>query len=796
MEPQSIGKVVGSEMRSEGRVSGPSQSGTQKDPSGRAKKKKENARSTSTTAASGRQRPGVDSQEGPGSQEMADRQEVNDLRLQVERLEELMGKLQQRLDLQESLLTQAVSALRGAQKSSPEKGPEAQIGEKDGFEMPIQAEFAGEPLVSEKVADVDGDAEEPPARQDVSSRHMLRRNMTTGHFDQLVENKVGWENSIWDISFFIGMKEVDVAGSVFTFLVLFLNLLIQFVFINIVEQSFTSSSFSDATIAAFKKWRLNFGHDASHLDSSFVSLASRLCSEDRSLEMSGEQARALSLIQNYIPTDEGKHLVFFGSQVGPVFCILCITLWVLTTSSELQRIVSQCRALLMLPRTHGIRSGTVVKQKPKGGWTLVSLCPVRIGIFFIVQLFRIWIAAWLTKAGIQFLVYTTSLRELVLKAVGLKFVLTVDELLAQALAPTQAVKFVQLLDPMKGPKRASWRGLDRRTFCSAIGILVVIGTVVPLWLAPEISRLEQARDALCAGDTQFVTTPSTYPPYTWWAKSVAPDTESITRDASGVWDVADDGQGLSFDYRFSHRMTARIIRTDLAEEAIDMKNPSILGSAWSLKAMESWGVAKGVNRFNFYCEDGAGYGDIKNAPMWYQSALDDFFEKPIRSCAAAAEFCHNDTAAGVCARSWCPVTCGCRSPSSDLILKDTESGCPAPCKDHPLYVAELASASCVERAPEVITQASDWQAFMANLEVAATDWTPGGIEFAKTITGTMGAYGCGAVTILKESFDMCREGDNYKPIPMKTLRFMCPQTCNCTPDMFDCPSSIACNATV
>eukprot|EP00959_Pyramimonas_sp_CCMP1952_P248657 5197761-Pyramimonas_sp.AAC.1 len=60
----------------------------------------------------------------------------------------------------------------------------------------------------------------------------------------------------------------------------------------------------------------------------------------------------------------------------------------------------------------------------------------------------------------------------------------------------------------------------------------------------------------------------------------------------------------------------------------------------------------------------------------------------------------------------------------------------------------------------------------------------------------MGAYGCGAVTILKESFDMCREGDNYKPIPMKTLRFMCPQTCNCTPDMFDCPSSIACNATV
>ena len=104
--------------------------------------------------------------------------------------------------------------------------------------------------------------------------------------------------------------------------------------------------------------------------------------------------------------------------------------------------------------------------------------------------------------------FTVSLSDLLLNAVALEFVVSIDELIFEALAPRAAKARVEGLRPLK---RAEWSsrglgGVDGETLATNVFVVALIAYFVVLELGPQTRILKNARDAICGGDQDFVFT--------------------------------------------------------------------------------------------------------------------------------------------------------------------------------------------------------------------------------------------------------------------------------------------------
>ena len=140
------------------------------------------------------------------------------------------------------------------------------------------------------------------------------------------------------------------------------------------------------------------------------------------------------------------------------------------------------------------RTSCLVPPRPRaraaGAWAIIAV--------------RSAICGFLCYYGSLFLPVTIELGDLVLNTVALEFVLGVDELIFTSLAPTKVQVYV---DSHKGhavPKARHWKGLESRTVltvggCVGLVLYFILGVVMP-----QTRQLVEARDALCAGDRDFV----------------------------------------------------------------------------------------------------------------------------------------------------------------------------------------------------------------------------------------------------------------------------------------------------
>ena len=120
-----------------------------------------------------------------------------------------------------------------------------------------------------------------------------------------------------------------------------------------------------------------------------------------------------------------------------------------------------------------------------------------------MSLVRIIIAGFQTYQGTQYLVYTIAIEELLLNAVALEFVITLDELIYQSLAPAHTKRVTSRVIGFRLPTK-NWSGIDGRmvlAFALVVGQLVWgIGT----YLVPQLTVLENVQGAICGGDSDFV----------------------------------------------------------------------------------------------------------------------------------------------------------------------------------------------------------------------------------------------------------------------------------------------------
>ena len=89
-------------------------------------------------------------------------------------------------------------------------------------------------------------------------------------------------------------------------------------------------------------------------------------------------------------------------------------------------------------------------------------------------------------------------------AVALEFVISVDELLFESLAPARAKYLVSQVQGFKCTSATSWRGLDGRTAMSLLFVFSAMGWAAGAFMADQNSTLSAVKAAICAGDLDFV----------------------------------------------------------------------------------------------------------------------------------------------------------------------------------------------------------------------------------------------------------------------------------------------------
>jgi len=225
---------------------------------------------------------------------------------------------------------------------------------------------------------------------------------------------------------------------------------------------------------------------------------------------------------------------------------------------------------------------------------------------------------------------------------------------------------------------------------------------------------------------------------------------------------------------------------------------SLFGGAWSLKALSMWSVPAASMRFNPLCKD---YEEVALTPLLaetYSILLSEEMKTQVKSCneAMVKAYCNADCDVGMKVRTLCPVTCGCHSPLNSLLLTHPVSGCPPSCAETSSYQEAVAITSCEEPPPSDIVMQTRWIGYANALPTVAelANWP----DFVKNILGMLQKLmlekGCDAIpefTALT-AIDMCDESE-VRRLPIKSLRLMCPKTCNCPSksrfDRRNCPTA-------
>lgn len=116
---------------------------------------------------------------------------------------------------------------------------------------------------------------------------------------------------------------------------------------------------------------------------------------------------------------------------------------------------------------------------------------------------RLAVGFALTLQGTQYLVYTIAIEELLLNAVALEFVMKLDELIFESLAPTHVRRIVQRTVGFTLPTNHV-SGIDRRTVLSCLVVIAQMSWGVATYMVPQLIILESVKGAICGGDRDFV----------------------------------------------------------------------------------------------------------------------------------------------------------------------------------------------------------------------------------------------------------------------------------------------------
>lgn len=584
-----------------------------------------------------------------------------------------------------------------------------------------------------------------------------------------------FQESIWDAALFIGTAPMGMLGSI-TMLCLFLiNITMQIIYTIIVLLEFTIPVFGKEEVRGFEEFRNRIAHDIKYADPlSLSSLASRICDENSGMEVAGAQLNALLDIRGYIPERDAA----FGRYTGQIMCWLACITWALVVTKEIKTCGRVFLALLKCAKDRGLNGGKTALTLEEDAWQIRQISIPRFIFMQSVTLLRVAISAILLGSGLSFLVHTISLTDLVLNAMALECVLSLDELIFEAFAPSPVMMFLSSLAGLPSPEWCFAKGADLHAIIGFFGSAIVLLATVPQWLANEVKNLNAVSHALCGGDTKFVVGDSSFAPFMVWAEAEDPENQNVNTYKRDMIDTIIKGD---------------IPGNTLWREAQGTKQGVIKGSTWAAEAVNGWTVGASATRWNTACKD---MWDILGPGKFYDytKALEFRGAPNAKSCLDLKQYCEEDTPAGSASRGICPQTCGCDSPRSELVMTATAAGCPSTCERQPVYKAALDAANCSDSPLEVLKNDPTYVHMATTIPQIAigAKWPSFAVPTSAEVRGKMLTLGCDAVDYLKGDqmiipIDLCDEGD-VRTFPWKSMRLYCPVKCNCTAHARNCPT--------
>ena len=302
---------------------------------------------------------------------------------------------------------------------------------------------------------------------------------------------------MWSVAYVAFTGPMEAGTSWLLIFLLFFNGFIQLFFLNIVRANLIEFEVGDATISDLKSWRVNVAHSVEYYDANYdKSLARRVCDTDAGLETSATQSDAYDTYKSYA----GAAIDASFLAPGPSMCFVALTVWVLTIAGETNSIWANVRALYYSPTA----PRTTVAEHDEGEYSFTALSRSRKFSVGFVLLVRSAICLALLWCGCLFLTVTIDMTDLLLNTVALEFVLGVDELIFSSLAPTKAQAYVDSHRGHAVPRPAAWKGIGVRTLVTMGSCVSLVGFLMYGVVLPNLEHIVEARDALCAGDRDFV----------------------------------------------------------------------------------------------------------------------------------------------------------------------------------------------------------------------------------------------------------------------------------------------------
>lgn len=610
--------------------------------------------------------------------------------------------------------------------------------------------------------------------------------------------------SMWDAAMFICTDQLGCGANVMTGTLLFINVACQLIFVGIIIRFFWHPELDNQTVLQMANWRARIGHSLEHYDQvSGRSLTQRVCAGE-AVGLSTDKATLLIQLRHYWDS-EGHNLPLFS---GPALCLVCLLGWTLTVFGELREVWSRFGTLILgTPR-----GPTTVSGSAEEGYEITALSGVRKVYLCSLMAIQATVAGVLLTFGLIFIGYTTSIERLLLHAMALEVIFTIDERFVEALAPARVKGLVKRMKPLK-EVLVDWHGADFRSAFLMLAFLVTVVVAYVVMVLQVVSIANGVQGALCGGNQAFVynVDPIGFP----WLMQTRGDEEeaplSSSVDAVVHFITSHTRDQMLADYSFLAtspyllRSVVSVVTADFFQQRL---NNTTSGSfplcSDALLPAEALATSR-----NPIAKDIAQWGPRKYVGEGANGHLSS-------SCEELKEECKNSNTV----RALCPATCGCADPVGGVLSAPvpavarepgstvSTSGCPwSSCYEHGPYHSLVQAAGCTD-----LIGIDPWQSWGEEFEITlgaasappGSSWpcTVGAPRAADSCRTLFAEKKCGIVAWwlrwahnesgLSPSYisrvDPC-SGSWTDSIFLKPLTTACPVTCTCRDvPALGCPS--------
>mmetsp|Transcript_36506 Transcript_36506/g.85583 ORF Transcript_36506/g.85583 Transcript_36506/m.85583 type:complete len:974 (+) Transcript_36506:89-3010(+) len=598
-----------------------------------------------------------------------------------------------------------------------------------------------------------------------------------------------WERSIWDLNILAWTSEMGRLPSLFAFVLLCAVLALQLSFCGLLYRNFAEPNVDQDTANDAALWREHSAHHYAWYDpNTQMSLAARLCEESTRpiVQVSGLQVLLYNSVVDFMGENVGWRAMFNGNKM----VLLALGFFYMSVCRELNDIHRLFCALWRLPRgAEDEGSWKTVFQLTRIDMRWVAISSARFTGCIVLLGMRLFIMLCLTLSGTWWLVYEMDIKDLLLKAAALEYILRVDEMVFHALAPEAGRRFMDRLKPLSFQPTVVLGGVGLKLvmLISAISFFGVAAYYT--WVNERLwPFLVDYKEVVCEMNLDFV--------YATAPNALGLVALAVTAQTpSGLPASADDRAVSDYSSRLRERVYSHALNNDLsvASDAGVHVVPLNEMSDWEHRSLSSLSSLLMSQSCQDHITDLGLPAQVRF--LLQQHFLPDTSELPV--CSDLVNYCsHGEGPTGSAnQRDWghmvrllCPATCGCGSMDSGFVamVSGNVSGCASDCEE--IWSLDLGSA-CTDRPASQLRSNTLWVATAARaqrLMVAEgyiSDWQQ-----------NLLSQGCRAVpsAMSTRSHDialrsaLCSRGFGMKPVTA-----LCPQACGCADSWNapDCPTT-------